>query len=217
MNFIILISRYFILIPILVGIIKFKRLDDPYRNFLILLIVYFCIQIFQKANKTPASMNLSCYAQLFIEVMVLLNIFSNWTGTTISVHLKSIIFISIIFSIGAEIYTQGIDTFRVSFVELFVYFISIFLLIEIVIRNKSKRLFNHLAYSRILILYPLIFFRIYYISISIAMFFLYNPETSSMFIDIYNIIFIINLVSYLSYSIAFKWSPKREYFLKHIS
>ena len=72
---------------------------------------------------------------------------------------------------------------------------------------------NKIKISQKLIIIPIIIFYIYYSILDILMVFLYSNETKTIFINLYSIINLINFLSYISFSLAFLWAPKKEKYL----
>ena len=69
------------------------------------------------------------------------------------------------------------------------------------------------AVSRKLIIIPFIVFNVYFVSVQIVMFFLYDALTQDFFVHLFSIIRYINILTYISYSLALKWAPTKETYL----
>ena len=67
--------------------------------------------------------------------------------------------------------------------------------------------------SRKLIIIPFLVFSVYYAAINILMHYLFNEGTKQVFKELYNVIRWINFLSYISYTLALLWAPKKEQFL----
>ena len=82
--------------------------------------------------------------------------------------------------------------------------------IAIPVLNKT---FSPNTYSQRLIIIPFVVFNVYFIIINLLMAFLFNKTTQPLFMNLYSLILIINILSYISYSLAILWAPKKEQFL----
>ena len=67
--------------------------------------------------------------------------------------------------------------------------------------------------SRALVIVPFVVFSIYFTTINIVMYFLYNASNQKLFMSLYSLIWVINILSYISYSFALILAPKKERYL----
>lgn len=65
----------------------------------------------------------------------------------------------------------------------------------------------------VLLIGPLVVFYIYFSVLLIFMHFMFNDHTMAFFKNAYSIVNLLNFISYISYSLAFLWLPKKEVYL----
>jgi hypothetical protein len=85
--------------------------------------------------------------------------------------------------------------------------------IRLLTQNQNNFLKNRESLSRKLIVIPYLVFSVYYAAINILMHFLFSKATQPLFMNLYNVIRWINFLSYISYTLALLWAPKKEKFL----
>ena len=93
-----------------------------------------------------------------------------------------------------------------------IYVLSIIILVILGIKILTSENFK-INISQKLIIIPVIVYFIYYSILDILMALLFNKQTQPLFINLYYIINVINFLSYISYSLAFLWAPKKEKYL----
>lgn len=114
----------------------------------------------------------------------------------------------------AESCFLGMSTYRVSIVVQLLEFIFLIFTLKVLSFVISQKTNKKEKTSKLLILVPQVCFYVFLLLIEILMTFLFNKSTMPFFIDLYKLINIINLLSYLSYSLSFLWAPSKEkYFM----
>jgi hypothetical protein len=85
--------------------------------------------------------------------------------------------------------------------------------IRLLTQVQNKLMSERIHLSRKLIIVPFMVFSVYYAAINILMHYLFNANTQAMFLNLYTVIRWINFLSYISYTLALIWAPKKEIFL----
>jgi len=104
----------------------------------------------------------------------------------------------------------GMSTYRTSIVVQVIDFVFLIFILKVMSFVLSQKTNKKERNSKLLTLIPQVFFYVFMLLIEILMTFLFNKTTMPFFIDLYKLINIINLLSYLSFSLSFLWAPNKE-------
>jgi hypothetical protein len=143
----------------------------------------------------------------FIESQCILYVFLSWIGLKKSFR-KLLHFLFFILISTEFVYILNTGKYSIFWIYVLPVIILVILGIKILNSENHKR-----TLSQKLILIPLIVYFIYYSILDILMAILFNKQTQPLFINLYYIINVINILSYISYSFAFLWAPKKEKYL----
>jgi len=202
------------IIPIIIGAIKFNRLDYCFRLLMFDIIMGF-IADFHILNevllKTPILYNLTRRTYSVIDAVLLFMIYQFWLKKNSFNRLKALLFILILVAIIDGV-LFGISGFRASLIDILYPFIvvifSIMVFVDLVLEKNNEH-----KISKLLIVIPQIVFYSYFLIMTVLLFFLYNKSNQHFFNRLYSPIKILNAICSVSYSIALIWLPKKERFL----
>ena len=213
---------FFVVVPIIVGFLRFNKLDHVYRVLLYTFCLDFLHQVLYLIFKYTPGWKLSpfwnnifnyqaaiCWYPAFVYAAL------SWSGIK-KPSLLTIVF-SIV-SIGAifmESYFVGIGEIRSSLAVQFCKVLSILVFVFSLNVLSKKSIIKKIMRSRIMVLVPFLVAEIYDVSLGIFMYFLYSEETVSLFTNLYiSIIYFGGLVLFC-YALSIWWAPQREVFLSN--
>lgn len=203
----IFVLNLFILLPIIVWLYRIFDYAVEYNVFGVVLVFGFINEVIQFTANTSIAYQISSSIYYLVETELLLFILLCRTrlklAFKIACHLVFILMFSVNFysnfgSTGTPVYWG----------YMLALIILVFFGIGILTNTQLKT-----ELSKKLIIISFLVFAIYYILLNILMKYLYTKETRELFINLYNTITLINVLSYISYSFAFKWAPKKEKYL----
>lgn len=143
----------------------------------------------------------------FIESQCILYVFLSWIG--LKKNFRMLLHL-LFFVITATEFIYILNTGNYDIFWIYVLSIIILVILGIKILTSENLKIN---ISQKLIIIPVIVYFIYYSILDILMALLFNKQTQPLFINLYYIINVINFLSYISYSLAFLWAPKKEKYL----
>jgi hypothetical protein len=213
------ILDFSIIVPIVIGSTRIRTMEKPFAIYWVLLVVGFINESIYYFIHTPLQRNIREYSYLFIETLSLTFILLCWRR---SPKRKQLFLFYSLFLFGAmltEILMAGMHSYRVILVKFpaysFLVILSIATIDKILSREKNN---GKIASSKLLILIPTVISCIYTLMLMIVLQFFYAEEAKRFFIVLYrSFITSINFLSYLSFSLAFLWAPKKEKFLSYTS
>ena len=207
MSPLIIITSLSILIPILFWIYRVRDIENIYHVFAFCLITGFINEILHFFFRTTYTSILITSIYHFIESQCILYVFLSWIGLKKS-YRKLLHFLFFILTSTEFVYILNTGKYSIFWIYVLPVIILVILGIKILNSENHKR-----TLSQKLILIPLIVYFIYYSILDILMAILFNKQTQPLFINLYYIINVINILSYISYSFAFLWAPKKEKYL----
>lgn len=200
-----------IIIPALVGIYVFGSIKKEYRYFIITMIAGALNEYNAEFQILPYfifdALCTMLYSQLFLLLYFKWDTEKNKSSKKIFLHVLVFILIMI------DQYYDYISIYHIKWVSI---------ICQIGISLYGIRLLNQFQnnlispkenLSRKLIIIPFLVFSVYYAAINILMHYLFNEGTKQVFKELYNVIRWINFLSYISYTLALLWAPKKEQFL----
>ncbi len=210
----------FIIIPIIVGVYKYKELDFSYRLLLYLSCISFINEslsfIFYRVptyKLAPFWNNIFNYQSQLFSLPLLVYIAFSWLGLLKKNQLTVKFFLFCIASVLLEIYLIGLEQIRGSFAVLFCTLIGIFIFIYSLNYLLKKQLIIKEKRSKLLIILPFIISDIYSISLDIYIYYLYSDETALTFQMLYNVLMAIVALKLLCTALSIWWAPKKEVFI----
>jgi hypothetical protein len=200
-----------IIIPALVGIYVFSSVKKEYRYFIVTIIAGTLNEYNAEFNIVPNFIFNALHTILYVQFFLLL--YFKWDLEKIAKAKKIVLHASIFILLIIDEYYDYLSIYHIKWAsiacEIGISFYGIRLLSQIqnnLINEKEK-------YARRLIIIPYLVFSTYYAAINILMYYLFDKSTRAIFEDLYNVIRWINFLSYISYTLALLWAPKKEKFL----
>lgn len=211
---------FFIIIPIIVGVFKYKELDFAYR----LLLYSSCISFINQClnylfyrvpgyKLSPFWNNIFNYQSQLLSLPILVFIAFSWLGLQKKNQLTFIFFLFCITSVFLEIYMIGMDEIRGSFALLFCTLIVIFIFVNSLNYLLKKQMIIKEKRSKLLIILPFIIGDIYSISLDIYIYYLYSDETALIFQMLYHVLMAIVALKLLCTALSIWLAPKKEVFI----
>lgn len=200
-----------IIIPALVGVFVFSTISKDYRYFIISI----CLGALHEFNSefNFLSRQLSEFMYSLASTQLILYIYFKWDAKKIALYKKYILHSFIFFLVVVDQYYDYISIYHIKW-ALILCMIGISLYgIRLLTQVQNKLMSERIHLSRKLIIVPFMVFSVYYAAINILMHYLFNANTQAMFLNLYTVIRWINFLSYISYTLALIWAPKKEIFL----
>ena len=196
-----------IIIPVVIGLFRYKNILNGYNIFSALLTFGFLNELLQIFIVSNFSKGIISTVYGFIETQCYLILFLKWRNFKRSTIINFQIFFFFVSLIGflLKLNSTGIS------IE-WSHKIQLLILVVLAIPILTQKTTEH-SRSQKFIIVPFVVFSLYFIVLNILMHFLFNKSTQPLFVNLYSIITIINFLSYISYSFAIIWAPKREQFL----
>ena len=205
---------FFIVVPIIVGVLLYKKLDYWYKLFFYSSVFSLAIEIIFHSYKFSSIWN---------------NIFNymselSWLplATIASIHCSELtkkklyfglyVILSLLFVI-IEIYILGLNENRASLALSACYLLLIIFLTNSFVSILRKKILVKDNLSRMLVVIPLLVTIIYGTSLNIFLFFLFSESTMELFKILYNVFLVMIAVNYLLRGVAFFLISKREVFI----
>ncbi len=200
-----------IIIPALVGMYVFGSIKKEYRYFIITIITGALHEYNAEFQIVPYFIFDAIHTMLYSQFFLLL--YFKWDTEKIPSSKKIFLHALVFLLITIDQYYDYISIYHIKWGSI---------ACEIGISLYGIRLMNQFqnnligekeSLSRKLIIIPYLIFSVYFAAINILMHFLFNADTQTIFNNLYNVIRWINFLSYISYTLALLWAPKKEQFL----
>ncbi len=196
-----------LIIPAIICFIRLKNIPKEYLYFFIFLFAGFLNESIYLINISTKVNTISTIVYSFIETQCLAYIFCKWRN--FNLKYTRYLQIGLFFSwITGHIIQLNASEISIDWFNLVNKIVLMYIAIPVL--NKT---FSPNTYSQRLIIIPFVVFNVYFIIINLLMAFLFNKTTQPLFMNLYSLILIINILSYISYSLAILWAPKKEQFL----
>ena len=196
-----------IIVPAIICFIRIKILPIEYLFFLVFLFTGLVNEIINFINISNKVNSISTLIYSAIEIQCLVYIFSRWRGFR-SIFIRNLQFgLFLSWTIGYIIKINPSDT-AINWFRILDGIVLIIIAIPILNKRNTQDTLSHR-----LIVIPYIVFTVYLITLNLLMAFLFNKTTQPLFINLYSLITIINFLSYISYSLAILWAPKKQQYL----
>ncbi len=196
-----------ILIPILFWLYRIRDIENIYHVFAFCLVTGLINEIMHILFRANYISMLMTSIYNFFESQCILYVFLSWIN--LNKNFKKLLHL-LFFIITSIEFVYILNTGKHNFFWIYVFPVIILIILGFkILISENYRIAN----SEKLIIIPIIVFYIYYTILDILMSLLYNKQTQPLFTNLYYVINIINLLSYISYSLAFLWAPKKEKYL----
>jgi hypothetical protein len=210
----------FMIVPIVMGIYRYKELDFSYRlllysTFFTLInqCLYFLFKKFIGVIALPLWNNILNYFTILCWLPLFVFIVVSWTKIRIHKTIATIYFLICIIFILTEIYFLGLGEIRaslaLSFCKLLALLIFIFSLNDI----SSQKTINRYKWSRLLLIVPFIIEVTYDISFELFMYYLYADKIILIFQKLYLVMLGMGAITFLFTAQSIFWAPKKEVFI----
>ena len=196
-----------ILIPILFWLYRIRDIENIYHVFAFCLVTGLINEIMHILFRANYISMLMTSIYNFFESQCILYVFLSWIN--LNKNFKKLLHL-LFFIITSIEFVYILNTGKHNFFWIYVFPVIILIILGFKILISEN---HRIANSEKLIIIPIIVFYIYYTILDILMSLLYNKQTQPLFTNLYYVINIINLLSYISYSLAFLWAPKKEKYL----
>ena len=200
-----------VIIPASVGIYLFKSINRDYRYFIINL----WAATFNELNAEFKFVNSQFFEIIyaFFYTQLILLLYFAWDGKKYITYKKWVIHIVLFVLVAIDQYYDYLSIYHIKWAFI-ISIISISLYgIRLLTQGQNNSISRRDRLSRKLIIIPYLVFSVYYAMINILMHFLFNKSNQLFFLNLYSVIRWINLLSYISYTLALLWAPKKERFL----
>ncbi len=196
-----------ILIPILFWLYRIRDIENIYHVFAFCLVTGLINEIMHILFRANYISMLMTSIYNFFESQCILYVFLSWIN--LNKNFKKLLHL-LFFIITSIEFVYILNTGKHNFFWIYVFPVIILIILGFKILISEN---HRIANSEKLIIIPITVFYIYYTILDILMSLLYNKQTQPLFINLYYIINVINILSYISYSFAFLWAPKKEKYL----
>ena len=200
-----------IIFPTLVGIFVFNKISKNYRYFIISIIA-------ATLHEYNAEFQIVHYAifDFFYSILstqLILVMYFNWDTGRVAHPIKIFIHSIALVLVLIDQYYDYLSAYHIKWAYIACNIGISFYGFRLLNQVQNNLISTKTGLTRKLIIIPYMVFSIYYAAINIFMHFLYNAKTHLIFMDLYNVIRWINFLSYVSYTLALLWAPKKEKFL----
>jgi hypothetical protein len=203
----------FVLVPTLVGLYRFKTLDDGHRFFLYYLVVY---GFFQVTSVIIVEINVKTkmhYANYGICFFLLFQTLSHWIQSFRWKMLFKIISIIAPLTIFIEFALRSSVINIPSYSKLFISFFFSIVAIPLLVKKFSHGTLVPWENSIVLILIPLIITLLIAVVLHVVYAVVYSSFTHPFLSRSFFVLRILQFLSYFSFTIAMLWAPRKEIFI----
>jgi len=200
-----------IIIPALTGIYVFKSVGKEYRYFIISIIAGTIEEYHSEFIAIDFYIFDALYAVLSTQLTLL--IYFSWDTKKYDRNKKYIIQAVILILVLIDQYYDYLSMYHIKWGYIGTNICIALYGIRLLTQGQNNLIGYKANLSRKLIIIPFLVFSVYYAAINILMYFLFSKETQPLFMNLYNVIRWINFLSYISYTLALLWAPKKEQFL----
>lgn len=200
-----------IIIPALVGMYVFKSIKKEYRYFIITIITGALEEYNAEFGIVPYYIVDALHTMLYTQFFLLL--YFNWDTDKIPSSKKILLHSLVFILIMIDQYYDYLSIYYIKWGSILCQVGISLYGIRLLTQSQNNLISTKANLSRKLVIIPYMVFSVYYAAINILMHFLFNADTQAIFNNLYNVIRWINFLSYISYTLALLWAPKREQFL----
>ncbi len=200
-----------IIIPALVGIYVFGSIKKEYRYFIITIITGALNEYNMEFQMLPYFIFDAIHTMFYSQFFLLL--YFKWDLEKISNFKKILLHALVFILIIIDQYYDYLSIYHIKWAQISCIIGIAIYGIRLLTQTQNNLISPKENLSRKLIIIPFLVFSVYYATINILMHYLFNEGTKQVFKELYNVIRWINFLSYISYTLALIWAPKKEQFL----
>ena len=200
-----------IIIPALAGIYVFRSIKKEYRYFIITIITGTLNEYNAEFDIVPYFIFDALHTMVYSQLFLLL--YFNWDLEKTSNFKKILLHVLVFVLIMIDNYYDYLSIYHIKWASIICQIGISLYGIRLLTQSQNNLISEKESVSRKLIIIPFLVFSVYYAAINILMHYLFNEDTKQVFKELYNVIRWINLLSYISYTLALLWAPKKEQFL----
>ena len=206
-----------IIIPVLIGWLRWRHLDAALRFFVIYLSIGYFFELINYWDFRPFAMNLINFGFDFPMAFFYFLFLSECMQWENKNRYRCIYALSFIFLIGIDLVFADLNHYRHSTCELIFYFLNLIFSLMLVQRLNATTFNRQQKKILLAILIPNIVFHFLFVKSIAFFYFHYEPQWRYNIGIIHYLPIFLNVISYIIFSIAFLWIPKKEVFLRRIS
>jgi hypothetical protein len=200
-------------IPIGIGIWRFKDLERALRIFLAYLILGAALDHSAIMIRDITTRNSIQDAYSWISSVLLLLMMNEWILRIEPVIKYKHLAIIITLIMLIDHFLRPVDRPKIPWGYLICSFIVIIQALNHVSTELTFEVGIWYKQSRLLVLLPIIIQFLYFTILMLLMSMLYTPESQKFFLRMFQIINILSIFKYTTFSLALLWVPKKEKFL----
>lgn len=208
------------IIPILVGLYRYRKLEFAYRLLLyssclvfINQVLYFIFKDVPGYKLSPFWNNIFNYFTVLCWQPVFVFIVFSWTRVRKQALLSIYYVLFCIVSIIAEYYLIGLEEIRTSPALIINNLLAMLIFVFSLNDLLSQRLVKEIRWSRLLLVIPFIISSIFGITLDLFMYYLYSVETENIFQRLYFVLMFVGALTFLCTALSIYWAPKKEVFI----
>lgn len=202
-----------ILIPTLIGLFRFNKIEPSYKFFILMLLAGTFNEINFACNPSENYKHIISHVNGIVESFCMLNLFLCWDKHPQNVKIKLVSNLVLLLLLSIGIYNIQDHRYATNILHVLILVALSVYAFQIFNQRTIGQAPSKTAASKVLIIIPYIIYNIYYSITKIILYNLYKPATRNLFTDLYHIVILINTISYISYSLALLWAPKKEKYL----
>jgi hypothetical protein len=210
---------FFMIIPVIMGVLRFKELDFSYRALFYSCCLIFISQslyffFYISVNKLlPFWNNIFNYLSALCWLPVFVFLAISWSRIKNKYLLTIAFFLTCIISILIETYLLGLEEIRESLAILFCKLLAILFFAYVLNDLINQNILKRNKRSKLLIILPYLIMNSYSISVELFMYFLYSEETVQVFQNLYFPIMYLGALDYMCMALSIFLAPKKEVFI----
>jgi hypothetical protein len=211
------IIRYFLgvssIIPLTIGLYRFNKINASYYLFVFYLLLNFLNESLFIFIKNFEIINLIQNIHAAIAMIALLMTLFQWGYLMNDKESKKIITAIFIITPIFDFIIQYGRKYQIPWSLLITGFMWILMAVNLLNKKADSSSTLKFMRSKRLILLPLMITMLYFIILNILMAFLFNDHTEQLFKKMYNLVAYLDVFSYICFSIALLWAPKKQQYL----
>ena len=211
-----IVSDFLIVITSIIGLYLFRKINKEYIPFIWYILAIAITELSSYANFNSNIKQAIVLAYVTSAYQLLLTIFFSWDKYKVKLKTKVFIRVFLFFLVLADVilfFFYGVTAKWGTLLTLSILSIySISILIQHGVGFYSMRS----TISRALIIVPFVVFNIYFIPFKIMLYFLYNASNEIFFLNLFSLIHMINILSYICFSLSLIIAPRRERYLNAV-
>lgn len=196
-----------------IGLFLLSKINKTYVLFIYYLLAGLITELSYYAHFNGSITKIIIFIYAIAATQLLLSLFFSWDKNKFTPKTKILFHVIFSLIVLADVFSFYFYGINIKWGTLLVYLALSVYSINILNQHTVGFFSKKSTISRALIIVPFVVFSIYYVTISIVMYFLYNASNQKLFESLYNLILVINILSYISFSFALILAPKKDQFL----